>query len=66
VIVSDGYLHTLRRLRMGMQGASGPALGRPARLRLRCSWDALQPVDGKPPRMPEGFKTDVDKNGWRH
>jgi len=24
-----------------------------------------QPADGKPPQMPEGFKTDVDKDGWR-
>jgi hypothetical protein len=23
------------------------------------------PEDGQEPRMPEGFKTDVDK-GWRH
>jgi hypothetical protein len=22
--------------------------------------------DGAAPRMPEGFKTDVDKKGWRH
>jgi hypothetical protein len=26
----------------------------------------LQSGDGKPPRMPEGFKTDVDKDGWRN
>jgi len=22
--------------------------------------------EGDPPRMPEGFKTEVDKDGWRH
>ena len=22
--------------------------------------------DGQAPRMPAGFKTDVDKDGWRH
>jgi hypothetical protein len=25
-----------------------------------------EPLDGKPPRMPDGFKTDIDKDGWRH
>jgi hypothetical protein len=24
------------------------------------------PVDGEPPRMPEGFRTEVNKDGWRH
>jgi hypothetical protein len=25
-----------------------------------------QPAEGAAPRMPEGFKTDFDKKGWRH
>jgi hypothetical protein len=24
------------------------------------------PEDGREPRMPDGFKTEVDKKGWRH
>ncbi|MEH2492888.1 hypothetical protein [Bradyrhizobium sp. AZCC 2230] len=24
------------------------------------------PTDGEPPRMPAGFRTEVDKDGWRH
>lgn len=24
------------------------------------------PKDGSPPRMPEGFRTEADKGGWRH
>ena len=24
------------------------------------------PVEGIAPRMPEGFKIDIDKKGWRH
>jgi len=25
-----------------------------------------EPAEGKPPRMPDSFKTEVDKDGWRH
>jgi hypothetical protein len=24
------------------------------------------PEEGTAPRMPDGFKTDIDKKGWRH
>jgi hypothetical protein len=24
------------------------------------------PEEGAAPRMPDGFKTEVDKDGWRH
>ena len=24
------------------------------------------PVEGQPPRMPEGFRTVFDQDGWRH
>ena len=30
-----------------------------------CPWCNL-PAHGEAPRMPDGFKTDVDKDGWRH
>jgi len=24
------------------------------------------PVEGETPQMPDGFKTEIDKDGWRH
>ncbi|OAF11763.1 hypothetical protein AYJ54_07845 [Bradyrhizobium centrolobii] len=24
------------------------------------------PAEGEPPRMPKGFRVDIDKDGWRH
>jgi hypothetical protein len=42
----------------GQHGCGCGAAGMPC---LICN----QPADGKPPQMPEGFKTDVDKDGWR-
>ena len=36
-------------------GAAGAPCG-------RCN----APAEGEVPRMPEGFSTEVDKDGWRH
>jgi hypothetical protein len=38
---------------------------------LRRRWGAPCPAcnvpeEGAAPRMPEGFRTEVDKDGWRH
>jgi hypothetical protein len=30
-----------------------------------CPWCNV-PGEGEAPRMPDGFKTEVDKDGWRH
>jgi hypothetical protein len=30
-----------------------------------CPWCNM-PAEGETPRMPDGFKVDVDKKGWRH
>jgi len=29
-------------------------------------WSCNVPDDGGAPRMPEGFKTEASKDGWRH
>ena len=64
-------MHALPRLQVGLRGAPRPAMGRPSRLRLRRSrdaaWLALQhPGRWGEPRMPDGFESEVDKDGWRH
>jgi hypothetical protein len=30
---------------------------------MPCAWC---PAEGETPRIPEGFKTEFDKDGWRH
>jgi hypothetical protein len=32
---------------------------------MPCPW-CNKPAEGEQPRMPEGFKTEFDKDGWRH
>ncbi len=32
---------------------------------MPCPW-CNKPAVGKEPRLPDGFKTEVDKDGWRH
>ena len=45
-------------------------VGRPSRLPVRCRRRALPvcniPEDGASPRLPDGFKTEIGKDGWRH
>jgi hypothetical protein len=34
-------------------------------MRMPCP-DCNMTEEGADPRMPEGFKTEIDKDGWRH
>jgi hypothetical protein len=57
-------------LRLVVRGAPGAVVGWPSRLRLRRCRVACPicniPEGGEEPRMPEGFETDIDKDGWRN
>jgi hypothetical protein len=66
----DHGMRALRGLRVGLRGASG----RPWEGPHACPCGAAgmpcpscnTPAEGEAPRMPHGFKTKVDKDGWRH
>jgi hypothetical protein len=58
VTISAGFARTTRT-----------ALGRSARLHLwrrSRTCPACNAGEGEVPRMPEGFRVEVDKDGWRH
>jgi hypothetical protein len=60
----------MRFLQLGVRAPFRATLGRRLRLGLRGAKRALPACNaangGEAPRMPSGFKTEVDKKGWRH
>jgi hypothetical protein len=61
-------VHLLRRHRMGLREPSGQGRrwGFHLQRRRRAVRSLHVPEEGSEPRPPEGLKTEVDKDGWRH
>ena len=65
---NDDEVRDLRRHRLGLREPSRSPVGWPPRLHMRRRWracpDCNSRAEGETPRMPHGFKVEVDKGGW--